>query len=154
MLRYYSICPASTRRWACFHPPNLSNEQKLLADLVWCSSTLHPLVRQVRNPAKLIGDGDVEALKAKGLELFAEQMERAAERLSSIGPWWYGAHWSIVDVYLTWAIDIATRARFEVAHYPILLEHRELVRSRRAFSERSNARSAPRRHWDWSFRRI
>lgn len=137
-------------------PPaqSLEAEQELLADLLWCSSTLHPLVRQVRNPAKLIGDGDVEALKAKGLELFAEQMERVAERLSSNGPWWHGAHWSIVDVYLTWAIDIATRACFEVARYPILLEHRELVRSRPSFQRALEREVRAAEALDWSFGRI
>lgn len=103
------------------------DRQQQLADLAYCSSTLHPLVRQVRNPARLV-DGDTAPLQQKGLVLITEQLGRLSARLDS-GRWWYGECWSIIDVYLFWAYDIAASAGFDLNAHPALIEHQEKVRS-------------------------
>jgi glutathione S-transferase len=111
---------------------SLEHEQMLLADLLWCSSTLHPLVRQIRNPARMT-NGETEALKARGIELFEDLMSKTNERLAERGPWWYGDFWSIVDVYLFWAYDVAGSAGFALARHAALNSHRVAVRSRPSF---------------------
>lgn len=101
-----------------------------LIDLVWCSGTIHPVVRQIRMPAKWTG-GDPAGVKADGIEKFAKECSAIADRIG--GGWWYGSHWSIVDTYIYWAYSTAAKGGFALDNYPILVSHAERVRSRPAF---------------------
>jgi glutathione S-transferase len=99
-----------------------------LEDLVWCSSTLHPLVRQIRMPVRYTL-GDPEAVNSKGMEELRPLIEMIAQRIS--GRWWYGNQWSILDVYLYWCYSTAASAG---AQLPAgLVEHGERVRARPSF---------------------
>ena len=101
-----------------------------LSDLVWCSSTLHPVVRQIRNPWKLT-TSDPEGVQADGLKKFAVECRHISEQVAE--GWWYGRHWSIVDVYLYWAYSTAAKGGFQLDNYPHLLAHAERVRARPSF---------------------
>lgn len=102
-----------------------------LSDLVWCSSTLHPEVRQIRAPWKLT-TGDPASVQADGMRKFAKECRYIAERTSDQG-WWYGHQWSIIDVYLYWAYSTAAKGDFPLDQYPDLVAHAERVRARPSF---------------------
>ena len=102
-----------------------------LIDLIWCSGTLHPMVRQIRNPMRWT-TGETAGVRNDGLEKFAHECHGIASRVSG-GRWWYGANWSIVDVYLYWAYSTAEKGGFPLAEYPDLIEHAARVRARPSF---------------------
>lgn len=101
-----------------------------LSDLVWCSGTLHPNVRQIRMPAKLTR-GDTDGVRADGLAKFALQCGRIAARIAD--GWWYSDRWSIVDTYLYWAYSTARKGGFPLDDYPVLIDHARRVRERPSF---------------------
>ena len=101
-----------------------------LIDLVWCSSTIHPIVRQCRMPMKWT-KGDPAGVHADGLEKMAQEAAGMAERIGD--RWWYGADWSIVDTYVYWAYSTAEKGGFPAANYPSLGAHAARVRARPSF---------------------
>lgn len=112
-----------------------------LSDLLWCSSTLHPAMRQIRAPDKY-SVGDPADIIADGMRKFAAECERIAEGVD--GRWWYGDHWSIIDVYLFWLCNVAEKGGFPLSDYPAIVAHaarvRRLVPLRRALErERAGA---------------
>ncbi|MGH8210242.1 MAG: glutathione S-transferase family protein [Steroidobacteraceae bacterium] len=102
-----------------------------LQDLVWCSSTLHPMVRQIRMPTRYT-DGDPDGIKAHGMKHFAAVAARIAARIND-GRWWYGERWSIVDVYLYWICSTAAAGGVDLTGYPSILDHVKRVRARDSF---------------------
>jgi len=102
-----------------------------LVDLVWCGGTIHPIVRQIRNPIRFT-KGNPEDVKADGFDKFTGEAQVFSERLS-VNQWWYGEAWSIVDVYVYWAYSTAAKGDFPVSEYPGLLDHAERVRARPSF---------------------
>lgn len=102
-----------------------------LSDLSWCSSTLHPIVRQVRMPAKWT-TGEPEGVAADGKNKMAKECARLNERLAD-GRWWYADRWSIIDVYVYWAYSTAAKGGFSLETYPNLLAHAGRVRERPGF---------------------
>ncbi|HEY0254420.1 MAG TPA: hypothetical protein VGC41_22990, partial [Kofleriaceae bacterium] len=104
---------------------------RLVSDLVWCASTLHPMVRQNRNPQRFT-QGDPAGVRADGQQKFSVECDHIASRLAD-RDWWHGAEWSIVDTYLYWAYSTAAKGGFPLTTYPSLLAHGERVRARPAF---------------------
>ena len=104
-----------------------------LSDLVWCSGTLHPAIRQIRNPARYTA-GDTSGVYADGVKKFTKDCRYMSERLGSAG-WWYGEHWSIIDTYLYWTYSTAGKGGFLLQHYPHLVAHAERVRARPSFQK-------------------
>ncbi len=102
-----------------------------LSDLIWCSSTLHPIVRQVRMPAKWT-TGEPEGVAADGRNKMAKECAGMNERLA-MGRWWYGDRWSIIDVYVYWAYSTAAKGGFSLKTYPDLQAHAGRVRERPSF---------------------
>ncbi len=102
-----------------------------VSDLVWCSGTLHPIVRAVFRPAALT-EGDGEPVKSHAIGAFRPVAELLQQRFAN-APWWYGDHWSIVDVYLSWLYGIAAAGGFDLSTYPALGGHGERVRARPSF---------------------
>ena len=102
-----------------------------LIDLVWCSGTLHPIVRQIRNPMRWT-KGDTSGVREDGMDKFAHECETFQGRLSG-GRWWYGSAWSIVDVYIYWLYSTAEKGSFALSAYPELAEHAARVRARPSF---------------------
>ena len=92
-----------------------------LEHLIWCSSTLHILRRQVLNPPRFTV-GDTDDVRAKGLEGWSKVLPRIEQRLSA-GPWWYGDTWSIVDVYVNWSLSGLMADWLDLAQRPALLAH-------------------------------
>ena len=110
-----------------------------VSDLVWCSATAHPMVRQIRMPIRFT-DGDPSGVQAKGHEYLHGVCARIDARLDG-NDWWYGADWSIVDVYLRWLMTTAASAGFDVQKYPNVVDLVERVQQRPSF-ERAQARES------------
>ncbi|MBR0755331.1 glutathione S-transferase family protein [Bradyrhizobium jicamae] len=104
-----------------------------LMDLIWCSSTLHPMVRQIHLPSRFT-DGETEGIKRDGLKKFDLEVQRIADRLAG-QDWWYGDHWSIVDVYLHWLYNIAASGGFPLDAYPSLRDHAQRVSCRASYAQ-------------------
>jgi glutathione S-transferase len=102
-----------------------------LSDLVWAADTLHPTVRQILAPHHYT-DGDATGLRIKGLELISAAAAPISARIGVEG-WWYGADWSIMDVYLFWVFSGAVAGGLKLSHYPVLAEHTARVRARASF---------------------
>lgn len=107
------------------------------SDLVWCAGTVHPMVRQVRMPVRFT-DGDPTGVQAKGREYLQGVCSQVSERVAG-NAWWYGAQWSIVDVYLYWLFSTATSAGFPIGDYPNVAGLIERVQERPSF-QRAKAR--------------
>lgn len=114
------------------HSDDPVEDNRGLADMIWCASALHPMVRQIRNPARFT-QGETDGIKADGKEKFAVECAYMATRFAD-GAWWYGERWSIVDTYLYWTYSTAGKGNdFPVANYPNLVTHASRVRARPSF---------------------
>lgn len=102
-----------------------------LSDLVWCGSMLHPIVRQIRAPQRFT-KGETSGIVADGHDKLSKECKFIESRLSG-ADWWYGANWSIVDVYLFWIASNAARSGFPLDNYPAIVAHTKRVRSRPSF---------------------
>jgi glutathione S-transferase len=112
------------------HSDDLFEAALPLSDLIWCSSTLHPEVRQVRAPAKWTV-GDPAGVHADGLKKFAKSCAYIVSRVEA-NRWWFG-DWSIIDTYLYWAYSTAAKGGFPLNEYPALVSHADRVRARPSF---------------------
>ena len=102
-----------------------------LSDLIWLAGTLHPLANRVFRPGA-ISTTDAEGVKAGAMALLADHAAAMSARLAEAG-WWYGKHWSMVDMFIEWIYGIAAQCGFEVAAFPVLCAHGQRVRARPSF---------------------
>ena len=120
-----------------------SERAQQVSDLVWCSGTVHPTMRQIRMPIRFT-DGDTSGIKQKGHELLEDIAKHVNQRL--VDGWWYGETWSIVDVYLDWIFATASNAGFEISMYANLGAMMENVQARdsyrRALARETKAQEA------------
>lgn len=100
------------------------------SDLVWCSSTLHPLVRIMMSPARA-APAAPESARQTAATQFSDIAHHIERRIQS--GWWYGERWSILDVYLAWCFSVAVLGGFDLAAHRALQEHTGRVRSRPSF---------------------
>ena len=101
-----------------------------LADLVWCSGTMHPMVRQARMPQKWT-TGPSEGVREDGIAKLLVEGERIERRIGD--GWWYPSGWSIVDTYIYWGFSTAAKGGFPIDRFAGLLGHAERVRARPSF---------------------
>lgn len=111
------------------------------ADVVWCSNTLHPLARAIRMPQRMTAGEPLPVWEA-AVATMTPLLESIHVRLSR-QPWWFGECWSIIDVYLSWIVDMCEGGAMDLSHLPALAAHREHVRARpnfqRTLSREENA---------------
>ena len=107
-----------------------------LIDLIWCSSTLHPMVRQVRMPIKFTS-GEIDDIRKDGIAKLRHECAMMSERVGS--RWWYGDSWSIIDAYIYWGYSTAEVGGFPLKDYPALVAHAERVQARPS-AQRTRAR--------------
>ena len=111
--------------------PNVTDDverARQASDLIWCSSGLHPIARQIRRADRLT-DGDPQPLVAKGIEMFHDVL-RGIEAHVTVGRWWYGDTWSIIDMYLLWLTNTAASAGFPLDDYGKVRDLRERTAAR------------------------
>ena len=100
------------------------------AGLSFCGGTLHPIVRGLANPAR-ITEGDPEGVRRKSTYLANKSFGYAESRLAARG-WWLDS-WSLVDVYLNWAVSVAAASGFDFAPFPVLGSLRARLSQQPAF---------------------
>lgn len=101
------------------------------ADLAWCSNTLHPLARTIRMPHRMT-TGDPAPVKEAAVTAMGPMLETIHERLSA-QTWWFGEHWSVVDVYLSWIVGMCAGGGMDLTPLPALTAHLSQVRVRPGF---------------------
>lgn len=102
-----------------------------IGGMSFCSGTLHPAVRGLANPQRLT-TGGLEPVRERATELLNKALAVANRRIAEKG-WWLG-DWSIVDVYLHWALSVAIRAGFDTSPYPALEQLSVHLAHRRSFA--------------------
>ena len=102
------------------------------ADLIWCTATMHPTIRQVRMPMRYT-EGDVSGVRQKGIEDTIHLLDIVEARVSG-GRWWYGQDWSILDVYINWGLVTALSTDLiSLEGFPAIRSHIQRVRERPSF---------------------
>ena len=89
----------------------------ILADLCFCSSTLHPLVTRIRMPMFFAGAENALAVKQAAEAAMDEYFQLVEDRLSA-ERWWYGNEWSAMDGYLYWIFWRVEGAGYDVSRFP------------------------------------
>lgn len=98
-------------------------EARVLADLAWCASGLHPIVTRMRLPHFFCEQpGTADNVRALAEAAIAAEFDRIEMRLAA-GPWWYGERWSIVDAYINWIWFRVTGCGLNASGFPRLQDH-------------------------------
>jgi glutathione S-transferase len=102
-----------------------------LADLCFCSATLHPLVTRIRMPMFFAGPDNAVAVKHTAEKAMDEYFQLIEDRLAA-GLWWYGAEWSAMDGYLYWVFWRVEGAGYDVSRFPRFTAHARAMEARPA----------------------
>lgn len=102
-----------------------------LADLCFCSATLHPLVTRIRMPMFFAGPDNAVEVKHTAEKAMDEYFQVIEDRLD-VGPWWYGAEWSMMDGYLYWIFWRVEGAGYDVSRFPRFTTHARAMEARPA----------------------
>ena len=98
-------------------------DARQVADLCYCSATLHPIVTRIRIPTMFAESPEAQAsVYRRATEMMAQNLAVAERRLQD-GPWWYGERWSLMDAYLNWVWFRITGAGFDQQPFPALADH-------------------------------
>lgn len=106
------------------------NNAKVIADLIWCSSELHPNVFRIRIP-QYFCDHPEGCLRQKemAMESMHTKFSIIEERLSK-APWFLGENWSVIDAYLFWVWFRLNRTGFNFKPYPAFADHYKRIQKR------------------------
>lgn len=105
-----------------------------IADLCFCSATLHPIVTRIRIPGIFAESSATRSVWEAACKAMREYFQLVEDRLAA-GPWWYGDHWSAMDAYLNWVFWRVEGAQFPVDDYPRFSEHAARIRARPSFAK-------------------
>jgi len=111
-----------------------------LADLCFCSSTLHPLVTRIRMPHFFADEEAAKSVWEKGCQAMHEYFTLINARLSQQS-WWYGETWSAMDAYLYWIYWRVEGANYPVTDFAHFTAHKDRMEQRPAV-QRALAREA------------
>lgn len=106
-------------------------EARQIADLCFCSATLHPIVTRIRMPQFFAGPDHATPVWTMGVAAMKEYLQLVETRLAA-EPWWYGETWSAMDAYLYWVFWRVAGANFATADYPRFCNHAERMEQRPA----------------------
>lgn len=105
-------------------------DARVIADLAFCASGLHPIVTRLRIPKFFCdipgSERRVYELAESAIRLNFDALEERLQR----GPWWYGERWSIIDAYINWIWFRVIGTGFEGADYPLLTAHNNAIAER------------------------
>ena len=106
------------------------DDARQIADLCFCSATLHPIVTRIRIPTFFAEDATAQAdVWKRAVAAMAVQFTLVERRLSE-NEWWYGSDWSIMDAYLNWCWFRVTGAGFDPTPFPGFAAHAVRVAER------------------------
>jgi glutathione S-transferase len=104
---------------------------QILADLCFCSSTLHPLVTRIRMPQFFAGPENAVVVKQTAEAAMDEYFQLVEDRLAGAA-WWYGDAWSAVDGYLYWVFWRVEGAGYDISRFPRFTAHARAMERRPA----------------------
>ena len=98
-------------------------DARQVADLCYCSATLHPIVTRIRIPTMFAETAEAQAsVYGRATGMMVQSLATAERRLQD-QPWWYGAQWSLMDAYLNWVWFRITGAGFDPQPFLALADH-------------------------------
>jgi glutathione S-transferase len=107
-------------------------EARLLAQLVWYSADLHPIVTRIRMPHFFCDLPDAPAqVRAMASTAMAFQLAPVEKALAE-SHWVLGTTWSVLDAYLYWVWFRITGAGFDSTPFPALVDHARRMEERPA----------------------
>lgn len=108
---------------------NAVQRAAILADLCFCSATLHPLVTRIRMPMMFADEQHAVNVKSVAAAAMDFQFELIEQRLAD-QPWWYGEQWSALDAYIFWVFFRVEGAGYDVSRFPAYAAHAERISER------------------------
>jgi glutathione S-transferase len=100
-----------------------------IADLCFCSSTLHPVVTRICIPRFFVDDAVAHAaVKDSAIEAMRFHFGLVEERLNK-QEWWYD-RWSVVDAYLFWIWSRVHGCGFPTQEFAAFSQHAAKVERR------------------------
>ena len=103
---------------------------RALAELVRCSSDLHPAVTKFVLPNFQTEEASAApGIKEKAREVLQAQLAPIQKRLES-QPWMMAEGWSIIDNYLAWIWFRISGAGFEAAGFEAIAKHHDAAMAR------------------------
>lgn len=102
-----------------------------IADLCFCSSTLHPLVTRIRMPSFFAGEDYAKEVQDIAFNTMDEFFQLAENQLAD-NQWWYGDQWSAMDAYLYWCFWRVQGAGYHVDKFPNFCAHAKRMEQRPA----------------------
>lgn len=93
-----------------------------MADLCFCSSTLHPIVTRIRMPMFFSAQENTRQVWEFACKAMDEYFQLVENRLAA-GDWWYGDQWSAMDAYLYWVFWRVAGANYDTSPYPLFEAH-------------------------------
>ncbi len=101
-----------------------------LADLCYCSATLHPIVTRVRNPHFFADSEDAqEQVRRSAVESMHPNFALIDEKIQK-GGWWYGPDWSAMDAYIYWVWFRTVGSGFPGEDYPAFADFADRMEKR------------------------
>jgi glutathione S-transferase len=112
------------------HRPDPAGRAAVLAELLRCSSDLHPLVTRFVMPQLMTAEeAGAPAIRARAREGLEFQLAPLAERLGR-QDWCLEEGWSVADAYLAWIWFRITGTGFSADGFPTLAAHFERASAR------------------------
>jgi glutathione S-transferase len=108
---------------------NLLARARVLSDLSFVASTLHPIVTRIRMAPFFAGPEAAQAVWNGGVKAMDEYFALVDERLAR-KEWWYGAQWSMLDAYLNWVFFRVFGAGYDTARFPHFERHDRACQAR------------------------
>lgn len=88
-----------------------------LADLSFCSSTLHPIVTRIALPMMFGPAAAVADIRSRAEAMLKRFFAVIEDRLDG-RDYWYGAQWSMMDAYIGWVHFRITGVGFDASAFP------------------------------------
>jgi glutathione S-transferase len=122
------------------HPASAIERARVLGDLCWGPSTLHPLVARIRFPQMMSSDAQgLDGIYTAATAATKTAFELIERRLSD-REWWHG-QWSAQDAYIYWAWTRISESGFDMSPFPRYADHAARM-ARRPAVQRALAREA------------
>lgn len=116
-------------------------DARVLSQLLWCASDLHPLVTRIRIPTFFCDLPDAPGrVRAIAEAAMAAQLAPVEARLAD-QPWLLGEAWSAVDAYFHWVWFRISGAGFDGVQFPNIVDLARRMEERPAV-QRAIARDA------------
>lgn len=110
-------------------PENTLDYHRQVADLCFCSATLHPLVTRIRMPHFVAGMELARKVYNAACKAMDEYFQLVEDRLQN-QDWWYDNSWTAMDAYLYWVFWRVEGAKYDVSRYPRYVAHARRMEQR------------------------